>query len=125
MSEEVLNQLNGFSFVFHWLRNWLSIVNQSQRVVKQNQSNVTIISHPLKEEPTLLAEHFFLASLLACTKTFASLIFCVVLRPREIIHKPTMRSTRDTNGFVHGKRLVIEKCSASRVGGPQARKGAL
>ena len=61
MCEEVLNQLNGFGFDFYWLRNWLSVVNQSQRVVKQNQSNVTIISHPLREESTLQAEHFFLA----------------------------------------------------------------
>ena len=39
---------------------------------------------------------FFLVSLLACTKSFASF--------REV-NKPITRNTRDANDFVHAKRI--------------------
>ena len=41
---------------------------------------------------TLLAERFFLASLLACTKSFAFLVFCVVGLFYPEVNKPTTRN---------------------------------
>ena len=58
----------------------------------------------------LLAEHFFLASPLACTMSFASLVFCVAG-----LYKPTTPNARDLNDIVHAKGLARKKRSASRV----------
>ena len=47
-----------------------------------------------------------MANLLACTKSFASLAFRVVLL---LVNKPTTPNTRDANEFVHAKRLARMK----------------
>ena len=49
----------------------------------------------------LASRGFFLASLLACTKSFASLVFRVV--------GLFTRNARDVNEFVHAKRLARKK----------------
>ena len=57
---------------------------------------------------------FFLVSLLACMKLFASLVFRVVglfTSAREVSLgevKTTTRNSRDVNDFVHAKRQVPE-----------------
>ena len=50
---------------------------------------------------------FFLASLLACTKSFASLVFWVVGFITS--NKPTSRNTGDAKDFVHAKKLDGKK----------------
>ena len=58
---------------------------------------------------------FFLASLLVCTKFFASVVFGVVglfynTSLGEVhVNKPTTRNTTDANDFVHAKRLPRKK----------------
>ena len=54
---------------------------------------------------------FFLASLLACTKSFASLVFHVVVLFTFSYSngKLTTRNTRDANDIVHAKRLARKK----------------
>ena len=63
-------------------------------------------------DPASRGFFLFLASLLAaCTKSFASLVFCAVGLFTSLgeVNKPTTQSTRDANDFVHTKRLARKK----------------
>ena len=65
---------------------------------------------------TLLAERFFLVSPLACTMSFACLVFRVAgLFTLGDVNKPATRNTRHANDSVHAKGLARKKRSASRV----------
>lgn len=70
---------------------------------------------------TPLAEHFFLASFLTCTKLFASLVFHAV-DLLGTLNKPILWNTRDTNVFVHVIKLARKKRSVSGVFSLQSGK---
>ena len=59
----------------------------------------------LRRNTYTLLTGFFLTSLLASTKSFASLVFRVVgLFTSPRVNKPTTRNTRDASDFVHATR---------------------
>ena len=127
MCEEVLK---GLSVVLHWFRNWPSFVNQSQRLISKAKPKSCNYHQPSPEGGTYPESRAFLSgksfSMYKAVSRFSDILCSWLgLHPREVPNKPTMRSTRDLNNFVHAKILVIKKCSACRVGGPKARKGAL
>ena len=67
---------------------------------------------------TLLAEVSLRQVRLACTLSFACLVFRVVglfTSPERDVIKPTARNTRHANDNVHAKRTCRRETSASRV----------